>query len=221
MDTKQQLEQVTERYRGQGYRVIQNPTPDDLPPFAKDFQVEILATRPDGNVLASAKATSTEFDKDKNLAHYAEIIAGQQGWRYDVFVLGSQSATPLSDDIADSSDDEIERTLDSADHLLLAGFSPQALLVSWVALEAAICQKLRSLGEKTEWGTSPRSLINELLSSGVITRSEFQQIEGFYSMRNVIVHGYSGRKIDPSSVKSLTSIVRRLLDESKQHVPAA
>ena len=221
MDTKQQLEQVAERYRVQGYSVIQNPTPDDLPSFAKNFKVEILATRPDGNVLASAKATPAEFDNDKNLAYYADIIAAQQGWRYDVFVLGSQSASPIPGDIADSSDDEIERTLASADHLLVAGFSPQALVVSWAALEAAMRQKLRSLGEKTEWGTSPRSLINELLSSGGVTRGEFQELEGFFRMRNAVAHGYSGQKVDPNSVRSLTSIARRLLDESKQHEPAA
>jgi HEPN domain-containing protein len=221
MITKEQLEQVAERYRGKGYRVIQNPTPDDLPSFAKDFKVEILATRPDGNVLASAKATATEFDKDKNLAHYADTIAMQQGWRYDVFVLGSQSASPISGDITDSSDDEIERTLASADHLLVAGFSPQALIVSWAALEAAMRQTLRALGEKTEWGTSPRSLINELLSSGIVTRSEFQEIEEFFSMRNAIAHGYSGQKVDPNSVRSLTSIARRLIEESKQPEPAA
>ena len=221
MDTKRQLEQVAERYRAEGYSVIEDPTPDDLPAFAKDFKVEILAARPDGNVLASAKATSAEFDKDRNLSHYAEVIAGQPGWRYDVFVLGSQSVNPISGDIADSSDDEIERTLASADHLLIAGFSPQALIVSWAALEAAMRQKLRALGEKTEWGTSPRSLINELLSSGGVTRSEFQELEGFFSMRNAIAHGYSGQRVDPNSVRSLTSIARRLLDESRQHEPAA
>ena len=68
-------------------------------------------------------------------------------------------------------------------------------------IQAANAEKLRAPGEKTEWGTSPRSLINELLSSGVVTRSEFQEIEGFFSMRNAIAHGYSGRKVDSNSVR--------------------
>lgn len=221
MDTKQRLEQVAERYREQGYKVVQNPTPDDLPLFAKDFKLEILATRPDGNVLVSAKASATEFERDKNLPRYAEVIAGQQGWRYDIFVLGPQPPVPISGEMVDASDDEIERTLASADHLLIAGFSPQALLVSWVALESAMRQRLQSLGEKTEWGASPRSMINELFSSGVFTPSEFREIEGFFNMRNIIVHGYSVQKVNPLSVRSLISIARRLLDESKQREPAA
>ena len=166
MDTEQRLEHVAERYRDQGYRVIVNPTPSDLPSFAKDFKVEILASRPDGNVLASAKASSSEFERDKNLSRYAEIIAGQQGWRYDVFVLGPQAPIPASGEVTDASDDEIERTLASADHLLLAGFKPQAVLASWAALESAMRHRLRSLGEKAEWGASPRSMINELVSTG-------------------------------------------------------
>ena len=36
-----------------------NPGPGDLSPFAQGFKVEILASRPDGNVLASAKGSSS------------------------------------------------------------------------------------------------------------------------------------------------------------------
>jgi HEPN domain-containing protein len=221
MDTQQRLEHVAERYRDQGYRVILNPTPNDLPSFAKDFKVEILASRPDGNVLASAKASSSEFEKDKNLSRYAEIIAGQQGWRYDVFVLGPQPPIPASGDIPDASDDEIERTLASADNLLLAGFKPQAVLASWAALESAMRHRLRSLGEKAEWGASPRSIINELVSSGVLTHGDFRDIEELSRLRNIIAHGFSVPEIRPDTVSFLARTARRLLEESKQREPAA
>ena len=221
MDTKLRLEKVAERYREQGYRVIQNPTPDDLPPFAQDFKVEILAMRPDGSVLVSAKATSAEFERDKNLARYAEVIAGEQGWRYDVFVLGPQPPIPISGDIADSTDDEIERTFDSANQLLIAGFKAQALIASWAALESAMRHRLRSIGEKAEWGASPRSMINELVSSGVLTPSEFREIERLYRLRNIIVHGFSAPEISQNTVAFLVGTARRLLDESKQREPAA
>jgi len=221
MDIQQRLEQVAERYRGQGYSVTVNPTPDDLPSFAKDYKVEILATRPDGNVLASAKATSAEFEKDKNLARYAEVIGGQQGWRYDVFVLGPEPPVPISDVIADASGDEIEQTLASANHLLVAGFKAQALIAAWAALESAMRRRLRSLGEKAEWGASPRSLVNELFSSGGLTPSEFREIEGVFRLRNIIVHGFSAPEISQNTVAFLISIAHRLLEESKQHQPVA
>jgi hypothetical protein len=221
MDTERRLEQLAERYRDQGYTVILNPTPNDLPSFANDFKVEILASRPDGNVLASAKASSQEFERDKNLSRYAEIIARQQGWRYDVFVLGPQAPIPASGTITDASDDEIERTLASAEHLLRAGFKPQAVLASWAALESAMRHRLRSLGAKAEWGTSPRSMINELLSIGVLTHSDSRDIEEFSRLRNIIVHGFSVPELRPDTVSFLASTARRLLEESKQREPAA
>jgi len=88
MDNQQRLEQIAQRYRDQGYQVTLNPGPDDLPPFAKDFKVEILAARPDGNVLTSVKGSATEFETDPDLSRYAEAIEEQPGWRYDVYALG-------------------------------------------------------------------------------------------------------------------------------------
>ena len=183
--------------------------------------MELLATRPDGNVLVSAKATSAEFEKDKNLARYAEVIGEQQGWRYDVFVLGPEPPVPVRGDIADASGDEIEQTLASANHLLAAGFKAQALVAAWAALESAMRHSLRSLGEKAEWGASPRSLVNELFSSGGLTPSEFREIEGVFRLRNIIVHGFSAPEISPNIVAFLISTARRLLEESKQHQPVA
>src|SRR5947209_20068975 len=88
MNTEQRVNQVADRYRGQGYNVIVHPGQEALPPFAKDFKVDILATRSDGGVLVSAKKSPRELQQDPNLARYAEVTNSQKGWRYDVFVLG-------------------------------------------------------------------------------------------------------------------------------------
>lgn len=221
MDIQQRLQQVAERYREQGYQVILNPTPDDLPSFAKDFKVEILASRPDGNVLASAKANTKEFESDKNLSRYAEIIQNHQGWRYDVFVLGPAASIPPTRDIADASEVEIERTLAAADHLSQAGFVPQAVLTSWAAFESAMRHRLRSSGEKADWGASPRSMLNELVSSGILTQGEFRHLEELSRLRNIIVHGFSVPEISPDAASLLARTARRLLEESKQGEPAA
>src|SRR5436305_13010824 len=71
MNTQQRLEGVAQQYRRQGYKVTLNPGPADLPDFAKDFKVEILATRPDGSVLVSAKESNRDFESDPALSGYA------------------------------------------------------------------------------------------------------------------------------------------------------
>ncbi len=51
MNLQERLEGVAQQYKRQRYQVTLNPRVADLPDFAKDFKVEMLATRPDGSVL--------------------------------------------------------------------------------------------------------------------------------------------------------------------------
>ena len=44
MNIEQRLSYVADRYRSLGFKIVLRPGPADLPPFAKDFKVEILAT---------------------------------------------------------------------------------------------------------------------------------------------------------------------------------
>src|SRR3954451_1469622 len=94
MNIEQLLNYVADRYRALGFKVVLRPGPDDLPPFAKDFKVEILATGADGNVLASAKASPSEWEADPNIPRYAEVTEKQPGWRFDLLVLGPEDGLP-------------------------------------------------------------------------------------------------------------------------------
>jgi hypothetical protein len=215
VDIEQPLNQIAERYRAQGYRVITRPGPDDLPPFAKDFKVEVLATRSDGGVLASAKGSPSEFQSDPNLSRYAEVIEKQPGWRYDVFVLGPdpQSIQP-SRDAREPSDEAVTMSLDEAERMLQAGFVAQSLTAAWAALESAMRLNLRTQGSEAGWGTSPRTMLNELLASGVLSNSDFNALGSLLQLRNVLIHGFSAPPIQTSSVRFLVDIARRLLAET-------
>jgi hypothetical protein len=216
MTTQERLEQQANRYREQGYRVVLNPGPDDLPPFAKDFKVEILATRADGGVIASAKSSLADFENDRNLSRYAEIIQAQPRWRYDVAVLGPPPTISEFQGVDEASEAEIAKGLDDAEFLLHSGFRPQAVLAAWAAMESAMRHRLRAMGERAEWGSSPQSMLNELYSSGVLTPAEFRSLEGLSRLRNIIVHGFSVPEISAETVLILTNTARKLLTESKQ-----
>ena len=218
MDFEQQLKQVADSYRAQGYQVIIRPGPDDLPPFAKDFHVEILAKRGDGNVLTSAKASPSEFQADPDLPRYAEVLEKQPGWRYDLLVLGPDPRPTLETrDAKDSSEEEIVRLLDVAERILKAGFTAPAFIAAWAALESAMRHILRSRSLDAGKEFSPRSMLNELLSSGIVDYGDSKDLEYLFQLRNMIVHGYSVPAPKPEDVQFLSEIVRRLLPEA---VPA-
>src|SRR5436305_8300918 len=113
MNTEERLNHVADRYRNLGFKVVLRPGPDDLPPFARDFKVEIVATSDKGNVLASAKASPSELEADQNVARYAEITERQRGWRFDVLVLGPDTPrVPVQRDTTDLEEQELRRLLD-------------------------------------------------------------------------------------------------------------
>ncbi len=209
---KDRLDRLGDRYQQQGYQVVLHPSRDDLPGFAEGFRVEVLATRGDGGVLASAKESREEFETDPDLSHYADVIEKQPGWRYDVFILGpSPKVKPRRSDAKEASPDEVSRSLDEAGRLIEEGFGAQAVVAAWAALESAMRHRLRSRGLKAGWGTSPQTMLNELLDTGDLKPGEFRDLERHFELRNTIVHGFSPPSIEPSVVPFLVDTARRLL----------
>jgi len=216
MNIEQRLNQVADRYRAQGYKLVVRPGPDDLPVFAKDFKVEIVAKRDDGCVLSSAKKSQSDLQADREIPRYAEITEKEPGWRFDVIVLGSESEPmPEKREAKEPSEDDIRRALGDVERMLQAGFVPQALIAAWAVLETAMRRRLQANGEEVGWGSSPRTMLNELYSGGALQSSVFRDLEGLFQARSAIVHGFTTPVIDKSAVQFLVEIAGMLLDESR------
>ena len=170
MNMEQRLKVVADRYRNLGFKVVSHPKPDDLPPFAKDFKVQILATKDDGSVLAVAKASPSELQADPEVARYAEVTDRQPGWRLDVFVLGPDvPSVAEKGEMREPGDEDIRRAISTAERMLREGFASQAVIAAWSVLETAMRRRLAAGGRKTTSGTSPRTMLNELFSSGIFS----------------------------------------------------
>ena len=216
MKFEERLNQVADKYRSLGYQVVIRPGANDLPAFAKDFQVEIVAVRDGEGILVSAKASAQQLEADANLSRYAEVTGAQPGWRFDLFVLGPDRP-PVAENRAakELSEAEIRRSCADIERLLQAGFVDQALLAAWAVLESAMRRKLRAEGEEAGWGTSPRTMLGELYSSGAISTSVLRDLEQLIQLRNAIAHGFAASGVDPSAVRRLVETASRLLDESQ------
>jgi hypothetical protein len=133
----------------------------------------------------------------------------------DVFVLGPDSPSlPETREAKEPTEDEIRRSIDDAERMFRAGFAAQSVLAAWATLESAMRRRLQAEGARAGWGTSPRTLLNELFSAGVFNNREFRDLEGLSGLRNVIVHGFSVPDFPPSAVEFLLGVARRLLTES-------
>lgn len=216
MTFEEHLEDIAGNYRVSGYQVVVRPGPDELPAFAKDFQVEIVARREDGNVLASVKRDQSAMQLDTNLPKYAEMVENQPGWRYDLFILAPERAPSAEiPDVQEQSGEALRRLLEDAERILASGMAAQAFVAAWAALESAMRQRLRVEGSESGWGTSPRSMLDELLSSGIISYHSFGELKQLYQIRNLLVHGFAAPATKPTAVCFLIDTTRRLLEESR------
>jgi hypothetical protein len=218
MNIEHRLTNIAEGYRSQGYQVIVRPEPKDLPDFAKTFEVEIVARRTDGSALVSAKKSPKELEGDPNIAKYAEITEKQPGWRFDLVVLGPNEETKMPDkrDAKEPSDEDLDHQFGLAQRFVDASLNHQALVLAWSVLEAAMRRRLQAEGEEAGWGSSPRTMMNELLSAGAFSNSVFRDLEGLFQARSAIIHGFTLASIEPSAVNFILEVARKLLEESKQ-----
>jgi hypothetical protein len=141
----------------------------------------------------------------------------QPGWRLDVFVLGPDTPSmPEKRDVQEPAEEDIHRALDDTQRMLKGGYPNQAVIAAWAALEAAMRRRFAAGGKKMPFGTSPRTMLNELFSAGIFSNSVFRDLEGLYQLRNIIVHGFAVPQFPPSSVEFLLNTARQLLEESQQ-----
>ena len=218
MDTEHLLERLADRYRGQGYDVTISPGPNALPPFVKGFKVDLLAERSDGNILVAAKTDKADIERDLHLVDFADTVAKQRGWRFDLTLLGFPPPLAMStpQQVDDLTEKQIDEQFRVAAKLHNLGFEPQAALTAWAAFESAMRYRLRALGQKVEYGASPRSQLNELISSGEIDHGQFHQLEGLMGVRNVIAHGFASPPIGRDAIEFLAKIGLKVMEAPEE-----
>ncbi len=215
-----ELNRLADRYRARGYGVVVHPTPDQLPEFARGFQVELLGQRAGEGVLVAVRKNRSELAGDPAVADYARVTAGIPGWRFDLAVLEAESEDVREGkDAQDLSDADIVRSLDQAGELTELGYPQAAILAAWAALESTMRIRLRATGGQAGWGSPPRQVLRELYSAGALTPDEFRLAEQASKLRNYFAHGFANDGTDASSlgltVKALSDITRRLLNETQ------
>src|SRR5262249_3417253 len=127
MDLLQEIKRLADVYQGQGYDVTVRPSVDQLPDFAKEFQVEILARRGAEGVLVSVKRNRDELAADRELPRYAEVTGAQPGWRFDLAVLEAEN--PKARELRGAqefSSQDITHSLEQAEQLRSTGFTRYA-----------------------------------------------------------------------------------------------
>lgn len=216
MSLEPELSKIADNYRGQGFDVVVQPTACDLPDFAKDFRVELVGRRGIGGVLASIFESQTELKAASDLERYAEVVESQADWRYDLVVLGRQFEPPEEIEGKEPTEQEVRSAVEGIGRMVDAGFLPQAFVAAWSLLEAATRKRVTVERNLTKAGASPRTMLAELYSNGVLSSGDFRDLKGSLAVRNAVVHGFTPPSaLSEAAVQLLVGVTLRLLDEAR------
>lgn len=216
MDFEIGLERIAQQYRDNGYVVITHPEVDQLPGFARDFGVDILATRGDERVLVQVKQDRSALEADPQVPIRAGITNSQPGWRYDLVLLNADNPDARTiRGAAEPTDEQMNLMLQRAEESRKIGVKEAALILLWGPLEAAMRRCTQQFGIAGRRVSAARAMLSQLYSSGMLSQEEFHRLEEAWKIRTELVHGFVVPSVDESVIQSMIDVTKRLMEESR------
>lgn len=134
-------------------------------------------------------------------------IAQQKGWRFVIAIVGPRDVEEIEVPSVASVMDKIREAE------TLRGAPTAFALLAWSVLEAAARIALARLGT-TMRIASPRALLQQLASRGLITTGEEREIAKLADARNRAAHGDWHSRGPHPEFRTLLDLAQRLLSES-------
>lgn len=188
------VSEAADRLRAQGWDVVVDPAPTELPRELVDARPDLLASRGDERVLVQVR--SPRLPPRADLVQLAEQVERLPGWRLD-FVYVPESP-PTSDPAL------LAARAARADRL--AGTDPEAgLMLAWAAAEGTLHRLAERLGRDTD---DPGALVAGLVSLGVVHDEEYEVLHRARLTRDALAHGREGPSVDGDLVRRLNVLTR-------------
>lgn len=90
LDRLRTRRRIAGAYRELGYEVLEQPRPDDLPPFLRDFTPDLIAMKGDDNAIILIR-TANEIRGSGEISQLTDAVAAQSRWRFEVISMGRAS----------------------------------------------------------------------------------------------------------------------------------
>ncbi|KJH73530.1 hypothetical protein [Aliterella atlantica] len=207
---RERLLQLAEEYRDKGYEISFHPNPEDLPDFLRNYRPDMIVRRGDEAAIIEVKSRrSLNSSSRQYLQNLAQSVEQHPGWRFELVMTNPEDAVNSPKAESSLQQLEIETRLQVA-RQLATQHPESAILYSWSLVEAT----LRLVAEHERMSLQrldPLYLVKQLVTEGVISRSEYQLLMDALSLRNAIAHGFKATQITQESVYQLIDVAEQLL----------
>lgn len=197
------LDRVVPLLRAEGYEVISDPGPDDLPPFLGEWHPDAIAIgkRPSLLVEVFRKEGSRELKKVHELR---SLLADHDGWELRVFYFSSFEPTlhPVAD-VATAEAIQAARNV--------SGIEPRAaMLFAWSILEAVARDKIETAGTRP---LNPSALVNLLAGEGYVDQNQANRMFELAKVRSQVAHGQLDFAASAEDVLWILSVSEELVKD--------
>lgn len=213
---QKKIREVVKEYADSGYEVLVRPKDEDLPSFLHGYAPDIIAKKGTQFIVIEVKSRMT-LELQEELVEISKRLEGKNNWRLDLIISKPRNTQPENESIERTiSWPEIRKKAQEAGELSYQGHKEAALLLAWAAVEGAL--RRIAVNEKllTKSKSTPE-LIKSLVTHGLISRSDYRNIEDWFKARNSIAHGYLPEKPD----HAMTDKVLKLLPKLEREQTAA
>ncbi|HYC06184.1 MAG TPA: hypothetical protein VED40_23045 [Azospirillaceae bacterium] len=196
------LEEVRVRYEQQGFRVLIEPGPDDVPPFLRGLQPDALALKHEDNRIIEVKARRTE-SADISLSALKNRIRDQAGWKLDVYFAGDEE--PKGPRIPPQDAVFVRSWARKVDALAEEPTATRAaFLLAWSILEAAAASVENVDATRIH---SPKRLVQFLTMHGYISQETADDLRKLGDLRSSVAHGDLTSEVTPADVRAVLAAV--------------
>ena len=203
------VSKIAEKYRQEGYTVLVDPEPEDIPFNLGTYRPNLIAKKneTEGYIIEfNASGRQPSIDR---LREIAEIVSEHTGWS---FLLITEEDALLKDNAKEVnllSWEQIFSRITQSERLISLEENEGAFLSLWGILEAL-------LGRRAEEVTIPIerfptvSLIKHMYSQGELSIEESDRAMLLLSVRNRFIHGFEAPEAH-ESVSELLALVNELI----------
>ncbi|MCR9257071.1 MAG: hypothetical protein NXI16_13375 [Alphaproteobacteria bacterium] len=199
------IEGLLPELEAEGYEVYANPRGPIIPRFLGGYVPDLIALRPDGNLIYEIKMRQSKA-AGETITQIKKLVDAEPNWSLRV-VYANPKVVPKT--LKKPSRSNVEHQLEVVRALTSGGNVNAALLLGWATFEAAA--RHISPDDFATPQTTDR-LIGRLASEGHVMPQDAETIKRIGSIRNAVAHGVFGEEVRVEDVEELCRIVSSVLD---------
>jgi hypothetical protein len=205
------------RYEHDGFEFLIGPSVDDVPAFLEGYLPDAIARKGNRGVVIGVKSRASDDDDRRKIAFFAREVPKHDGWRFDLLL--PEQGEERTDPAFRPTLAEVEIELERVRRLVAQGDLKVALPYAWALLESVVRSTLIENGTGTGKRYLPRTVVEKLISEGIVTDDDGAALLNIGQLRNAIVHGYTNVVVTREQIEKVINAIGEVVAEAKQSSP--